>query len=92
MQRLSWNLFLAMQFAIAFSRVYNLNHFPHQCVCGLAAGALVLRLTYAREELWTGIVSQQRALSLAVAFFVVVPLTVYYAMMRAGIDPGETTN
>ncbi len=78
-----------MQFAISASRVYNLNHFPHQCIVGLFFGAAVVRNVYCREDFWTSIRPRKKTLLAVNTMFLGVPFALYFGMMRAGVDPGD---
>ena len=42
--RMVWNVLLVWQALVAVSRIYNLNHFPHQCALAWIIGKFIMRL------------------------------------------------
>ncbi len=79
-----------MNLLVGLSRVYNLNHFPHQCVAALVFGALVIKLVYKNDSFWTCIRPIWKSL-LFTFLFLAIPVGVIYAMQSMGIDPSKIT-
>ena len=40
--RMVWNVLLVWQALVAVSRIYNLNHFPHQCALAWIIGKFII--------------------------------------------------
>ncbi len=90
LRKLCWNFFAVMIVCVSASRVYNLNHFPHQCALAVLCGAAVCRFVYKREDLFTAIFPLRFAVGGAALFLVVFTSLIYLSLGRIGLDPDWT--
>jgi len=87
--RLAWNALVAVQLAVAAARVYNLNHFPHQCAAAFICGLVVLQTCYYRDLFWVAARSRAKAVA-AVALVVGAAVALYFGLQTNGLDPDWT--
>lgn len=83
--RLVWFGFITMQLMVSGSRIYNLNHFPHQCISAFVCGIVVIKLAYHSQE-WLTTHSRLTCLIKSL-LFTISALGVYQGLLAQGINP-----
>eukprot|EP00095_Tigriopus_kingsejongensis_P011441 maker-scaffold222_size251774-snap-gene-1.20 protein:Tk11441 transcript:maker-scaffold222_size251774-snap-gene-1.20-mRNA-1 annotation:"hypothetical protein DAPPUDRAFT_316364" len=83
--RLVWLAFIGMQVMVTTSRIYNLNHFPHQCMMAYGCGLLVIKLAYHNQS-WLKAKSSFKSI-VASSFFMISALGVFQGLLSYGFNP-----